>query len=502
MPRLSLLGVDEATRAALARLRAPVMTAESLLTRPPERLAEELNVSLRAVRRLQYKVACKCQTRRSVHLSYEKSGDADSSDSAGGHSQEERNGQRCSSPSFQSAAALYRMMWDQGGFSSSGSPRVDALLLGGIMRHQVTEVVGDSASGKSQLCMTAAVCTAWGGAHVLFIDTGRSADAVRMREIAMERFGRDLSDNELTALLAHIRVQVAHDVYAVLAALEGFHEAVASGRTSGKMAVGPTTATAAAAASAAATAEAAAASTGARAWQRSQCGGSSGGGANGESAMPSQWQTRSQAADYSGGSADDSPGGGGGGGGSYRDASASTASKEAREDWHLGCRLVILDSATAVLGPIVGGDKNVQGHGMMASLGHTLNKIATRCSVGVLVTNNTVSDRRMAPAGGCSGFGRFGNCGNPDSFRPGSYTTGQPSDMETKPALGPTWAYVASARLFLQHHDSAALTGAGERKGRRTANLVKHSARGCHGAVEEFEVGAAGVTDAMPPPER
>jgi DNA repair protein RadB len=54
---------------------------------------------------------------------------------------------------------------------STGNPAFDDLLGGGLERRTVTQIYGEPASGKSTLCLMAAVATLRAGGSVIYIDT-------------------------------------------------------------------------------------------------------------------------------------------------------------------------------------------------------------------------------------------------------------------------------------------------------------------------------------------
>ncbi len=70
---------------------------------------------------------------------------------------------------------------------TSGSEGLDALLSGGYRAGTLTEVFGRSNSGKSQLGMQAALCAAWKGESVLYIDTEGAFRPERLEQIAGAR---------------------------------------------------------------------------------------------------------------------------------------------------------------------------------------------------------------------------------------------------------------------------------------------------------------------------
>ena len=71
---------------------------------------------------------------------------------------------------------------------STGSPPLDDLLGGGLERRAITQIYGEPASGKSSLCLLAAVASLRAGNSVVYIDTeGFSVE--RFMQIAGERAG-------------------------------------------------------------------------------------------------------------------------------------------------------------------------------------------------------------------------------------------------------------------------------------------------------------------------
>ncbi len=67
---------------------------------------------------------------------------------------------------------------------SSGSKAIDSLLGGGIRGGMVTDVYGESGSGKTQLCFNASANCVRGGGKVLFVDTAGTFRPERVVEIA------------------------------------------------------------------------------------------------------------------------------------------------------------------------------------------------------------------------------------------------------------------------------------------------------------------------------
>ena len=70
---------------------------------------------------------------------------------------------------------------------SSGSPSLDDLLGGGIRSGMITDVYGESGSGKTQLCFALAVNCIKGGGKVMFVDTAGTFRPERILEMAGSR---------------------------------------------------------------------------------------------------------------------------------------------------------------------------------------------------------------------------------------------------------------------------------------------------------------------------
>ena len=67
---------------------------------------------------------------------------------------------------------------------STGDAALDAALKGGFLCGEVTELVGESSTGKTQLCHAAAASAAMVGARVVWIDATNGFSAKRLRQLA------------------------------------------------------------------------------------------------------------------------------------------------------------------------------------------------------------------------------------------------------------------------------------------------------------------------------
>jgi len=74
---------------------------------------------------------------------------------------------------------------------STGSRAVDVLLGGGVREGMVTDVYGESGSGKSQLCFTLCANCVRNGGRAMFIDTaGRTFRPERIEKLASDILGK------------------------------------------------------------------------------------------------------------------------------------------------------------------------------------------------------------------------------------------------------------------------------------------------------------------------
>ncbi|XP_010521813.1 PREDICTED: DNA repair protein RAD51 homolog 4 [Tarenaya hassleriana] len=196
---------------------------------------------------------------------------------------------------------------------STGNSGVDSLLRGGFREGQLTELVGPSSSGKTQVCLQAAASVA--GMHmgrVLYIDTGNSFSARRVAQ-----FISPCSDaNVEKEVMSRISCQPVYDIFTMFDELQRL-----------------------------------------------------------------EFTSRSQ------------------------------TNKES--EYRL--RLLVIDSISSLITPILGGNGS-QGRALMVAAGYLLKKLAHEHNIAVLVTNHTV------------GGGEGGNA---------------------KPALGQTWKSIPHVRLML-----------------------------------------------------
>ncbi len=61
--------------------------------------------------------------------------------------------------------------------------RLDTLLGGGLWRGEITELVGQAATGKTQLCLLCSAAVAYASGTVAFIDTANSFSPKRLMQL-------------------------------------------------------------------------------------------------------------------------------------------------------------------------------------------------------------------------------------------------------------------------------------------------------------------------------
>eukprot|EP00879_Flechtneria_rotunda_P028386 GHRR01030493.1.p1 GENE.GHRR01030493.1~~GHRR01030493.1.p1 ORF type:complete len:201 (+),score=46.81 GHRR01030493.1:675-1277(+) len=96
-----------------------------------------------------------------------------------------------------------------------GIASLDDMLLNGLRETSITEIAGETSSGKTQLCHLAAVTTAQRGERVIYFDTTNSFSATRANQF-LATFPTNLPSE---AALANITVVSCCSVFALLASL-------------------------------------------------------------------------------------------------------------------------------------------------------------------------------------------------------------------------------------------------------------------------------------------
>ncbi|KAL3620632.1 hypothetical protein CASFOL_035544 [Castilleja foliolosa] len=106
------------------------------------------------------------------------------------------------------------------GTLSTGCERIDVLLQGGLREGHVTELVGQSSSGKTQVCLKAAshVVRKYSG-KVMFFDTGNSFSAKRIAEF-LSRSSTPADTQVNKTVQQEMRNIVCHSVFDIFTLLD------------------------------------------------------------------------------------------------------------------------------------------------------------------------------------------------------------------------------------------------------------------------------------------
>eukprot|EP00878_Enallax_costatus_P032782 GHUV01036050.1.p1 GENE.GHUV01036050.1~~GHUV01036050.1.p1 ORF type:complete len:302 (+),score=72.54 GHUV01036050.1:114-908(+) len=218
-----------------------------------------------------------------------------------------------------------------------GVDSVDELLLGGLRETAVTEISGETCSGKTQLCHMASVTTAKRGEVVLYFDSTNAFNAARVQQLVeLCKFADSVPD---AVALSRISCVPCHSIYSLLASLDELAQ------------------------------------------QATKLGGS---------AQP---------------------------------------------------RLIVVDSISALLAPVIGATQHHQGNVIVSETGRLLRQVAETLRAAVLVTNHVVGAGSFgkAPPAGSTGFGSLYDV-----------------NTDYKPALGEQWRGVPHVRLQLSRATAVA----------------------------------------------
>lgn len=99
----------------------------------------------------------------------------------------------------------------------SGCDSLDTLLTGGLRETTVTEIAGETCSGKTQLCHLAAMTTALQGEQVVYFDTTNAFSPARAQQLV----DADTNDPQaVLAALSKITVVRCHSIHALLSSLD------------------------------------------------------------------------------------------------------------------------------------------------------------------------------------------------------------------------------------------------------------------------------------------
>ncbi|KAI7733449.1 hypothetical protein M8C21_014508, partial [Ambrosia artemisiifolia] len=101
---------------------------------------------------------------------------------------------------------------------STGCKSLDVLLQGGLREGHVTELVGPSSSGKTQVCFQVASNVAMKLGGVVYLDSGNSFSPTRIKQIVTRISGS--AENQVNGILQqalrNIECHAVFDIYALL----------------------------------------------------------------------------------------------------------------------------------------------------------------------------------------------------------------------------------------------------------------------------------------------
>jgi RecA/RadA recombinase len=309
-------------------LQTPLRTAESMLERDACQLSKESGIQLQTIEAFRLRVA-------QLNAPRKRARSAPGCDELQEACPTNRSNTAVDIHPFDSADELLEAESAVVVKLTSGSVALDELLGGGISTNEVTEIVGRSGSGKTQMCFTLAVEAVHAGYSVLFLDTTNSYSTSRLMEISKTRLGlRNYScaSSAFSTIGTRVRVERVFDIFSALAFVENL-----------------------------------------------------------------------------------------------------CCSLLRREEPSRTPTLLILDSVTALIAPVLGGEgRSFGGQALISHLAASLHRLANQCHVGVIVTNEARSSASdFSAADEVDGGGSLKNF------------------AAVKPALGQSWMYTASVRIAL-----------------------------------------------------
>ncbi|KAF3661006.1 putative pentatricopeptide repeat-containing protein, mitochondrial-like [Capsicum annuum] len=101
-------------------------------------------------------------------------------------------------------------------FLPTGCKSIDTFLLGGLREGYLTELVGTSSSGKTQICLQAASAVAKSWGKIVFLDSGNSFSPKRVSQIITQT--SDLSAYEIDQ---HIRMVIIDSISSLITPILG-----------------------------------------------------------------------------------------------------------------------------------------------------------------------------------------------------------------------------------------------------------------------------------------
>ncbi len=199
--KLSALVMDEDTLSALQNLRLPIYTVSSLLMRPTEQLADELNKSPKEIKALQAEAA---RWSRPPPV---------------GSTADRKGEEGCWLMGWGSICGAVRENVLSGGTIPMGKWLDTTLLPSGLPVGMVTEVVGGAGTGKSQCAMTAAAVASEAGLGVLYMDTGCDCSSSRLQEMLRKGNHGPILDSHTQEALSNVHLVRPRDPYQVVRCL-------------------------------------------------------------------------------------------------------------------------------------------------------------------------------------------------------------------------------------------------------------------------------------------
>mmetsp|Transcript_5522 Transcript_5522/g.7271 ORF Transcript_5522/g.7271 Transcript_5522/m.7271 type:complete len:367 (+) Transcript_5522:144-1244(+) len=211
MPKLCRICVSRTNHRMIERLgklEVPITTVEQLLEREAGQISEELKVPQKDVDLLRYEVSTQF-----LQLENQGCGSASITPTTSQLATQASSEAGASMlPFLKGADQIYSEMASKKKAFSTGAASLDELLGEGIHSGFVTELIGQQGTGKTQVCMTAAVVAAEAAAKVVYLDATNSADPRRLDQIAKNRFGEQV----VNQVLNNIEIRNVADVYDLL----------------------------------------------------------------------------------------------------------------------------------------------------------------------------------------------------------------------------------------------------------------------------------------------
>lgn len=118
----------------------------------------------------------------------------------------------------QNALHLYHQLLSTLAIFSTGCPRLDDILDGGIYTGEITEIVGPPAIGKTQLChsLLTTVCLET-QRSILYIDTGGNFSPERIFEILKSKRTSDVESKDILQRIHSVKI---YDIFELMKTLE------------------------------------------------------------------------------------------------------------------------------------------------------------------------------------------------------------------------------------------------------------------------------------------